>query len=127
MNTIAINTEHGVVNYTESEVTRYIEKAGQLSDVKYKIRDFFSEHEWESSEATVTRSEVNKLLESIGCDKLRTEFRATINITAYVTNYSAEDSDDAENCIADDIEVNIGSSADISVDNIEVTDVEEDD
>jgi hypothetical protein len=125
MNTIGITTVDGVVNYTESEVTRFIEKAGQTSDIKYKVRDFFSELEWNSGEATITRSEVNELLKSIGCDKLRTEFKATVTITAYVTGYEAEDEDDATDCIADDIEVNIGSSADIRVDNIEVEDVEE--
>jgi hypothetical protein len=48
MNTIAITTGENVVTYSELEVTRYIERAGQLSDIKYKVRDFFSELEWES-------------------------------------------------------------------------------
>ena len=126
MNTIQINTVDGVVNYTESEVIRFIEKAGQLNDIKYKVRDFFSELEWESNEATVPRSEVNKLLKSIGCDVIRAEYKATVTITAYVTGYEAEDEDDASDCIADDITVDIGSSADIRVDNVEVDDVEED-
>jgi hypothetical protein len=127
MNTIAITKADGVVNYTESEVTRFIEKAGETSDIRYKVRDFFSELEWENSEATITRSEVNELLKSIGCDIIRGEFKATVTITAYVTGYSADDADEATDCIADDIEVNIGSSADIRVDNIEVDDVEEED
>jgi len=65
------------------------------------------------------------LLKSIQCDLIRAEYKATVTITAYVTGYAAEDEDDASNCIADDIEVSIGSSADISVDNIEVDDIEE--
>jgi cell shape-determining protein MreC len=126
MNTIAITKADTVVNYTESEVARFIEKAGELSDTKYKVRDFFSELEWESNEATITRSEVNKLLKSIGCDTIRGEYKATITITAYVTGYEADDADDASDCIADDITVDIGSNASISVDNIEVDDVEDD-
>jgi len=126
MNTIAITKADGVVNYTETEVARFIEKAGELSDTKYKVRDFFSELEWKSNEATITRSEVNKLLKSIGCDTIRGEYKATITITAYVTGYEAEDEDDAKDCIADDITVDIGSNASISVDNIEVDDVEDD-
>jgi hypothetical protein len=126
MNTIAVTTTEGVVNYTESDITRLIERAGNLSDVKYKVRDFFSELEWESNEATITRSEVNTLLKSIGCDVIRGEYKATITITAYVTGYEADDADDAADCIADDIEVSIGSSATINVDNIEVDDVEDD-
>ena len=125
MNTIAITKADGVVNYTETEVARFIEKTGELSDTKYKVRDFFSELDWEDSEATITRSEVNKLLKSIGCDTLRGEYKATVTITAYVTGYEAEDEDDAKDCIADDITVDIGSSATINVDNVEVDDVEE--
>jgi hypothetical protein len=125
MNTIGITTVDGIVNYTESEVTRFIEKAGQTSDVKYKVRDFFSELEWSSGEATITRSEVNELLKSIGCDLIRAEYKATVTITAYVTGYAAEDEDDATDCIGDDISVDIGSSASIDVDSIEVSDVEE--
>ena len=125
MNTIGITTVDGVVNYTESEVTRFIEKAGQTSDIKYKVRDFFSELEWNSGEATITRSEVNELLKSIGCDLIRAEYKATVTITAYVTGYAAEDEDDATDCIGDDISVDIGSSASIDVDSIEVSDVEE--
>ena len=126
MNTIAITKADGVVNYTETEVIRFIAKTGELSDTKHKVRDFFSELDWEDNEATITRSEVNKLLKSIGCDTIRGEYKATVTITAYVTGYEAEDEDDAKDCIADDITVDIGSSATINVDNVEVNDVEND-
>ena len=125
MNTIEITTDNSVINYNEREVKGFIEKAGKLSDVKYKVRDFFSELEWENSETTINRSQVNELLDSIECDKLRTEYRATVIVTAYISGYSAENEDEATECIADDISVDIGSSADIQVDNIEVVDVEE--
>jgi hypothetical protein len=125
MNTIEITTDSSIVTYTELEVMRFIERAGQLNDIKYKVRDFFSELEWSSGEATITRSEVNELLKSIQCDLIRAEYKATVTITAYITGYSAEDEDDAENCIADDINVSIGSDGSIDVDSIEVSDVEE--
>jgi type IV secretory pathway VirJ component len=125
MNTIAITTGENVVTYSELEVKRYVERAEQLSDIKYKVRDFFSELEWSDGEATITRSDVNKLLKSIQCDLIRAEYKATVTITAYVTGYSADDEDDAENCIADDINVSIGSDGSIDVDSVEVSDVEE--
>jgi hypothetical protein len=125
MNTIEITTDSSIVTYTELEVMRFIEKAGQLSDVKYKVRDFFGELEWSDGEATITRNDVNKLLKSIQCDLIRAEYKATVTITAYITGYTAEDEDDAENCIADDINVSIGSDGSIDVDSIEVSDVEE--
>ena len=127
MNTITI----GSVSYNESEVKHYIDnsnkKSEALSDVRYKVRDFFSEREWENSETTVTRSQVNELLRSIGCEIIRGKFKATVTITAYVTDYPAENEDEASECIADDLELSIGSSATITVDNIEVDDIEEDD
>ena len=125
MNTIAITTEENVVTYTELEVMRFIERAGQLNDVKYKVRDFFGELEWNSGEATITRTEVNELLKSIQCDLIRAEYKATVTITAYVSGYTAEDEDDASNCIEDDINVSIGSDGSIDIDSIEVSDVEE--
>ena len=125
MNTIEVTTDNSVINYNELEVKRFIEKAGKLSDVKYKVRDFFSELQWEDKETTITRSQVNELLASIECDKLRSDFTATVTITAYVRGYTAEDEDEATECIADDISVDVGSSADITIDNIEVFDVEE--
>jgi hypothetical protein len=132
MNTINIvNPEtNDTITYNEAEVLRFIQTNTTLRnserDTLYKIRDFFSESEWEDSETTVNRVSVNTLLRSIGADPIRGKWSATINITATVTNYEAEDEDDAFNCIQDDISVDIGSSADISVDLIEVSDLEAD-
>ena len=127
MNTITI----GSVSYNESEVKHYIDnsnrKSEALSDVRYKVRDFFSEREWEDSKTTVTRSEINELFSAIGVDHLRGKYKATLTITAYINDYPAQDEDDAINSLEDDIEVNVGSSATITVDRIEVDDVEEDD
>ena len=139
MNTITITSKtdeqgnaQSAVIYSEGEVLRFIEKAEQLNatdnkvrEIKHQVRDFFSELEWEGSEATITRSDVNELLRSINIEQLRSEFKALVTITAYVSGYTATDADDAESCIADDIELNIGSGADISIDYISVDEVEE--
>jgi uncharacterized lipoprotein YajG len=124
MNTIAITTVDGVVNYTESEVIRFIEKAGQLNDIKYKVRDFFSEIEWSHSEATITKSDVNELLESIGANKLTTKYRATYTITGSFS-VEVEDEDDVESIFTDNVNVDF-YDGDIDVDQIEVLDIEED-
>ena len=127
MNTISI----GSVTYNELEVKHYIDnsnkKTEKLNDVNYKVREFFDELEWSSSEATITRSQVNQLFSTIGLEHLRGKFKATVTITAYITDYPAEDAEEAADCIADDLEVTIGSTASINVDNIDVNDVEEDD
>ena len=95
-----------------------------LNGVRYKVRDFFSNLEWQNGEATITKSQVNELLESIGCDALRSTFRATVNITAYVTDYEAANEDDANICIADDISLDINKGS-IEISNLEVDDVED--
>lgn len=132
MNTINIvNPEtNDTITYNEAEVLRFIQTNTNLRaearGTLYKVRDFFSEREWSDGETTVTRDEVNTMLRSIGADPIRVMWRATVNITATVTGYEAEDEDDAFNCIEQDISLDIGSSGDISVDVIEVTDLEVD-
>lgn len=129
MDTIVVDS----VTYNEIEFRQY--KNGYdntatmkelLNGVRYKVRDFFSELEWQDGEATVTKSQVNELLESIGCDSIRSTFRATVNITAYVTDYEAKNGDDATICIADDISLDIGMGR-IEISNLEVEDVEDED
>jgi hypothetical protein len=132
MNTINIvNPEtNDTITYNEAEVLRFIQTNTNLRtearDTLYKVRDFYTEREWSDGETTVTRDEVNTMLRSIGADPIRVMWRATVNITATVTGYEAEDEDDAFNCIEQDISLDIGSSGDISVDVIEVTDLEVD-
>ena len=132
MNTISITNpeSNDTIIYTEAEVLRFVQTNTTLRrterDTIYKVRDFFSEGEWEDGVAAFSRDEVNTLLRSIGADPIRGKWSATINITATVTGYEAEDEDDAINCIENDIELNIGSG-DISLDTIEVSSVELDD
>ena len=137
MNTIQITTVDGVVNYTESEVVRFIEKAGEVNAIQasasedraqrisntYKVRDFFSECEWSDGETTITKSDVNELLESIGANKLTTRYSATYTITG-TFSVDAEDADDAETIFTDNVTVDF-YDGDIEVDQIEVNDMEE--
>jgi hypothetical protein len=138
MNTIQITTVDGVVNYTESEVVRFIEKAGEVNAIQasasedraqrisntYKVRDFFSECEWSDGETTITKSDVNELLESIGANKLTTRYSATYTITG-TFSVDAEDADDAEAAFTDNVTVDF-YDGDIDVDQVEVHDMEED-
>ena len=132
MNTIQITTVDGAVNYTESEVTRYIEKAGQVDKlyedirkIRYEVRDFFSEGEWSDGETTVNKGDVNAMLERIGANKLTTKYRATYTITGSFS-VEVEDEDDIESIFTDNVNVDF-YDGDIDVDQIEVLDIEEDD
>ena len=136
MNTIQITTADGTVNYTESEVLRFIERAKevdavqQVSDLqrkekvdnRNKVRDFFSEVEWQDGEYTFTKSDVNELLDSIGANRLTTRYNANYTITGTFT-IECEDADDAETLFTDNVTVDF-YDGEIDVDQIDVTDIE---
>jgi hypothetical protein len=126
------------VTYTEGEVLRYIEKAKGIDDlntllnqqyntirsIKDNVRDFFSEVEWENGEQTVSKSDVNELLERIGSNKLTTRYNATYTITG-TFSVEVEDEDEVESDFTDNVNVDY-YNGDIEVDHIEVNDIEED-
>jgi hypothetical protein len=138
MNTIQITTVDGMVNYTEAEIVRYIEKAKSIDDlnelltkqsntirsIKENVRDFFSEVEWEVGEQTVSKSDVNELLERIGSHKLTARYGGSFTITG-TFQVEAEDEDDAESKFSEGVDVNF-YDGDITVDQVEANDVEED-
>ena len=133
MNTIMIHSTTGEeITYTEAEVQGFIRKAKAFTDgiesieqLRLKVRDYFNELDYSDGETTVHRDSINELLISIGAERIRTKWTARVTIEATVYGYIAEDEDDAIDCIQNDIEVNIGSSADLQIDGIDVTDVEE--
>jgi hypothetical protein len=136
MNTIQINTIDGTVNYTESEVVRFIERAREVDAVqqvsdqqraekvsnRHKVRDFFSEVEWQDGEYTFTKSDVNELLDSIGANRLTTRYNANYTITGTFT-IECEDADDAETIFTDNVSVDF-YDGEIDVDQIDVHDIE---
>jgi hypothetical protein len=134
MNTITVKNEHGDdVTYTQAEVLTFIRQASYYvqerdsnDKLRFKVRDFFSEElDWSGGEATVQRDSVNDLLIAIGAGKLQTKWTARVTIEATISGYTAEDEDDAIACIEQDLDIGIGSSADIEVDGIDVYAVEE--
>jgi hypothetical protein len=138
MNTIQITTADGIVNYTEAEIVRFIDKAKGIDDlntllnqqsntirsIKNNVRDFFSEVEWENGEQTVTKSDVNELLELIGSHKLTSKYGGSFTITG-TFQVEAEDADDAESKFSDNVDVSF-YDGDITVDQVEVNDIDED-
>jgi hypothetical protein len=136
MNTIQINTVDGTVNYTENEVVRFIERAkdvdivqhvsdeqrAKVTTIRREIRDFFSEGEWNDGEQTINKSDVNELLNKIGCNRLTTRYSATYKITGTFT-VDCEDEDDAETIFTDNVDVSF-HDGEIDVDQIDVMDIE---
>jgi hypothetical protein len=138
MNTIQITTADGMVNYTEAEIVRFIDKAKGIDDlnellnkqsntirsIKENVRDFFSEVEWENGEQTVTKSDVNELLERIGSHKLTATYGGSFTITG-TFQVEAEDEDDAQSKFEEGVDTNF-YDGDMTVDQVEVNDVSED-
>ena len=137
MNTIQITTENGAVNYTESEVLRFINKAGEIDAVQQvaddyrkevnenrrKVRDFFSEREWENRETTVTLDEVNELLNDIGSFPIQSTYSGSITISVNFSDLEADNEDDAISKIEDDITVEL-YGASVSIDSVSVEEIE---
>ena len=138
MNTIQVTTDNGVINYTESEVLRFIEKAGEtdavqqvanetrarVSSIRNTVRDFFSEREWESRETTVTLDEVNELLNSIGSHSIQSTYSGSITISVSFSDLDADDEDDAISKIQDEITVDL-YNASIQIDDVSVDEITE--
>ena len=144
MDTITImSTQVGVPNitYTSAEILRmmeelkYCNERGKaigdsnaelnktIRDIKNKVRDFFSEVEWEDGEQTVSKSDVNELLESIGSHKLTTTYGGTFTITGTFT-VEAEDEDEAASMFTDNASVDF-SEGDYRVEDVSTDDVSE--
>ena len=78
----------------------------KIASTRAKVYDFFSEaFDDGSDEVTVTREDVNELLESIGSDVLTTTWSATVEITVTVTGIKATSPEEVEDIITDNIEV----------------------
>ena len=139
MNTIQITAQDGtVINYTECEVLRFIERAKEtdaiqqrndkyfhdIRNIRNEVRDFFSEGEWSDGETTCNKGDVNAMLERIGANKLTTKYTGTFNIYGTFT-IEAEDESSATALLEDNINVEF-YDGDIDIDSIEINDMEED-
>ena len=138
MNTITIkstNAHTPDVSYNEVEVQRFIDDSRSLKEretilldkvynLRRQVREFFKDQEWDSGEITISKINVNELLEELGCDKLTTKYRGTYTITGTFI-VDASDEDEAQSIISDESEVN-NYGADMSIDQIETFDVEDD-
>lgn len=145
MNTIQITNDEGqVINYTETEVKLFIEKAAKadesrelaqkyseklnlwytkVTDIRKEVYEFFSESVWDGTETAVERDDVNRLLEKIGSNKLSTRFTGTFVVSARF-EIDAEDEEDAVNIISDSISLSVHGDFDYEDEEVEVTHIE---
>jgi len=144
MNTISIpDGENGaMITYTDNEVARMVadlkyckERSGLLGEantslskdigkLRNLVRDFFSEVEWVAGEQTVSKTDVNELLESIGALRLTTTYGGSFTITG-TFQVEAEDEDEAASMFTEHVDVNF-YEGDITIDDTTTDDVSED-
>lgn len=137
MNTITMKSSSvpGLdVTYNEVEIQKFITDSRELKEretilldkvynLRRQVREFFKDQEWDSGEITINKTDVNELLEELGCDKLTTEYRGTFTITG-TFNVEATDEEEAESMISDETEVN-NCAGGMHVEQIEVFDIED--
>ncbi len=146
MNTITISdgeSHNGaMITYTDHEIARMIaelkewkERSANLGDsninlnkdirtLREKVRDFFSEGEWNDNEFSASKSDINELLESIGANRLTSQYGGSFTITG-TFQVEAEDVNEAESMFIDNVDVSF-NDGDYTIDETEVNDVEED-
>ena len=115
---ITAKRKHEAVSTEAQEAYR------KLVTARNKVYDFFSEaFEDVTDEVTVTRDDVNELLESIGSDVLTTTWSATVEITVTVSGIKATSPEEVEDMITDNIEVS-GYDLELHDPDIRVNDIE---
>jgi len=146
MNTITISdgeSHNGaMITYTDHEIARMIaelkewkERSANLGDsninlnkdirtLREQVRDFFSEGEWNDNEFSASKSDINELLESIGANRLTSQYGGSFTITG-TFQVEAEDEDDAESKFSEGVNVDF-YDGDITVDQVETNDIDED-
>lgn len=122
-----------VIKYTDEmiknviqDVQYYKEQRQGYLDRYHKARvavyDFFAaRYDSSDDEITCTVEDVNELLESIGCEKLKCLFIVSGTISFTIADIEAESEDDALTMVTDDLRVEFDGIGSIDWD-VEVTD-----
>ena len=146
MNTITISDTEShngaMITYTDHEIVRMItelkewkERSANLGDsninlnkdirtLREKVRDFFSEGEWNDNEFSASKSDINELLESIGANRLTSTYGGSFTITG-TFQIEAEDEDEAGSKFVEGVDVNF-YEGDITIDDTTTDDIAED-
>ena len=119
-----IKSETNLKSRLEQTQRQEQEAYKKLVYLRNKVHDFFSEaFDDGSDEATVSRDDVNELLESIGSDVLTATWSATVEITVTVTGIKATSPEEVEDIITDNIEVS-GYDLELHDPDVRVQDIE---
>lgn len=115
------NAQKDVIAAHRTEASELWRKVASLRNEVY---DFFKEClDQDDDWVKENKGDINFLLERIGSDKLKTLFNAEVTITVSITDIEADDEDDLEYIIRDNLSVDCGYNStditDITIDEIE--------
>jgi hypothetical protein len=106
--------------------SRLKERISERDDSLIKVREWFSNLDWTSGDATTIKKEfASDLLEDIGLDRLSTTWSASVIIYATINGLEANNGTTARELITDNIEVNFGEDADIWIEDVHVNELEQ--
>ena len=108
----------------ERVISKLKERISERDDSLIKVREWFSNLDWTSGDATTLEKEfVSDFLEDIGLDRLSTTWSASVIIYATINGLEANNGTTARELITDNIEVNFGEDADIWIEDVHVNDL----
>ena len=106
--------------------SRLKERISERDDSLIKVREWFSNLDWTSGDATTIEKEfASDLLEDIGLDRLSTTWSASVIIYATINGLEANNGTTARELITDNIEVNFEEDADIWIEDVHVNELEQ--
>ena len=140
---VVLTVDDTTYNFTEDSLREFIKESNARRDViaadrnvvsdLYKklaiirgaVYDFFNErHTSGDTEIVMDVELINELLESIGADKLRNLYEATVILTVTVQGIEAADEEEVKDIVNDNIYAGL-DSYDVVVDQIDIDEVRE--
>jgi hypothetical protein len=111
------------LTYTTEQGSRYSDR---ISTIRGAVHDFFLErYETGESEITCTVEDVNDLLSSIGANKLKRLFTVTGHVNFVVTDVEADDEDDANDIITNELALEFGGDGQLDDWDVNIDDTNE--
>lgn len=111
------------LTYTTEQGSRYSDR---ITAIRGAVHDFFLErYETGEAEITCTVEDVNDLLSSIGANKLKRLFTVTGHVNFVVTDVEADDEDDANDIITNELALEFGGDGQLDDWDVNIDDTNE--
>jgi hypothetical protein len=104
----------------------YFAKVSDVADTRTKVYRFFKDaYTPGESEIVCSVDDVNELLESIGADRLKSLYTVNGSIAFCITDVEAESEDEANELVADELQLDYRGNGSVDSWDVEISDVSE--